>query len=69
VDQNHAPHSPDIDIFVLRPGGGAGLDGRGPMVEAKANWLGKENLESRLRGAFQPFNEMTPRHRGEVDHD
>jgi hypothetical protein len=29
------------------------LDGRGSYSKRKANWLGKKNLESKVRGVFQ----------------
>ena len=32
------------------------------MLKAKANWLGKKNLGSRVRGAFQLSNRMMRRH-------
>jgi hypothetical protein len=46
-----APVSPDTDIVALRPGGGLGLTAKA-HARSEANWLGKKNLESRVRGDF-----------------
>ena len=46
------PGSPHTDIVALRPGGGLGFTAEA-HARSEGQRLGKKNLESRVRGAFQ----------------